>query len=47
MRSLQKFAFVHASVSNQFNHERSLSKRIDFKRSRAAAFIEWRGLCAR
>jgi putative transposase len=31
MRSLQKFAAVHASVSNHFNHERHLYSRQDFK----------------
>jgi len=46
MRSLQKFAAVHASVSNHFNRERSLSSRPLFKANRAAALAEWRGLCA-
>jgi len=46
MRSLQKFASVHASVCNHFNQERSLSKRSDFKLTRTAALTEWRGLCA-
>jgi len=46
MRSLQKFAAVHASVSNHFNQERSLSSRPHFKANRAAALSEWRGLCA-
>jgi putative transposase len=46
MRSLQKFASVHASVSNHFNQERSLSSRPLFKANRAAALAEWRGLCA-
>ena len=46
MRSLQKFAAVHASVSNHFNHERSLSSRNLFKLNRAAALVEWRVLCA-
>jgi putative transposase len=46
MRSLQKFASVHASVSNHFNQERSLSSRHLFKANRAAALAEWRGLCA-
>ena len=44
MRSLQKFASVHASVSNHFNQERSLSSRSIFKANRAAALAEWRGL---
>jgi transposase-like protein len=46
MRSLQKFAAVHASVLNHFNQERSLSSRHLFKAHRAAALAEWRGLCA-
>ncbi len=46
MRSLQKFAAVHASVSNHFNQERSLSKRNDFKLNRTAALAEWRNLFA-
>ncbi|MEZ5731767.1 MAG: IS6 family transposase [Paracoccaceae bacterium] len=45
MRSLQKFATVHASIYNLFNTERSLASRHLFKRSRAAALAEWRGLC--
>jgi putative transposase len=46
MRSLQNFASVHASVTNHFNGERSLSSRPLFKQDRAAALAEWRGLCA-
>ena len=46
MRSLQKFASVHASVSNHFNQERSLSSRHHFKANRAAALAEWRALCS-
>ena len=46
MRSLQKFAAVHAAVHNPFNTERSLTSRSNFKRKRAAALAEWRGLCA-
>jgi len=46
MRSLQKFAAVHASVYNHFNQERSLSTRPNFKLKRAAALAEWRGLGA-
>jgi len=46
MRSLQKFASVHASVLNHFNSERSLSSRATFKKNRAAALAEWRSLCA-
>jgi putative transposase len=46
MRSLQKFASVHASIYNLFNSERSLYTRPNFKLNRAAALAEWRGLCA-
>ncbi len=45
MRSLQKFAAIHASVSNHFNQERSLSSRSLFKLNRTAALAEWRQLC--
>ena len=44
MRTLQKFASVHASVFNHFNQDRSLSARSNFKTNRAAALAEWRGL---
>jgi putative transposase len=46
MRTLQKFAAVHASVHNHFNHERALSSRQNFKANHAAALAEWRGLLA-
>ena len=46
MRSLQKFAAVHASVYNVFNSERSLYSRANIKENRSAALDEWRGLCA-
>ena len=45
MRTLQKFASVHASVFNHFNKERSLSSRQNFKANRAAALAEWRQVC--
>lgn len=45
MGNLQKFAAVHSSVFNLFSQERSLSSRHIFKRNRAAALAEWRGLC--
>lgn len=44
MRSLQKFAAVHASVLNHFNQHRTLSSRSIFKMNRSAALTEWRGL---
>ena len=46
MRSLQKFAAVHASVYNHFNQERALYTRANFKLNRAAALAEWRQLGA-
>jgi hypothetical protein len=46
MRSLQKSASVHASVTNHFDQERSLSSRPLFKANRTAALAEWRGLSA-
>ena len=46
MRSLQKFAAVHASVLNHFNSERSLSSRDLFKLNRATALAEWRQICS-
>src|SRR6056297_469432 len=44
IRSLQMFASVHASVTNHFNPDRSLSSRKLFKQNRAAALAEWREL---
>jgi putative transposase len=46
MRTLQKFASVHASVHNHFNQERALYSCQNFKLNRAAALAEWRGLFA-
>jgi len=46
MKTLQLFAAVHASVSNHFNRDRSLSRRQHFKANRAAALAEWRQLGA-
>jgi putative transposase len=44
--TLQKFASVHASLQNLFNHERHLNRRGIFKHDRAAALTEWRQLAA-
>jgi putative transposase len=44
MRTLQKFASVHASVHNHFNQERHLYSRANFKLNRTAALAEWRQL---
>ena len=46
MRSLQKFASIHASVHNHFNKERSLYSRSNFKENRTTALSEWRQLLA-
>jgi putative transposase len=46
MRTLQKFASVHASVHNHLPTERHLLNRHHFKQSRAAALAEWRDLLA-
>ena len=46
MRTLQKFASVHASVHNHFPTERHLQNRDIYKLTRAAALAEWRGLLA-
>ena len=46
MRTLQKFASVHASVHNHFPTERHLQDRNTYKQIRAAALAEWRGLLA-
>lgn len=41
MKSLQKFASVHANVHNHFNFERHLVNRQTFKERRSAALAEW------
>ena len=46
MRSSQMFVSVHASVTNHFNLERSLTSRSNFKLNRTAALAEWRQLFA-
>ena len=46
MRSLQKFASVHASIQNHFNQERSLTSRTNYKAARTAAVAEWRRVCS-
>ena len=44
MKSLQKFASVHANVYNHFNPERHLTDRQTYKTARAAALVEWQNL---
>jgi len=46
IKTLQKFASVHASIHNHFNHDRQLNPRQTFKRNRSAALAEWRQLAA-
>ena len=46
MRSLQKFASVHANVHNHFNSQRHLVDRETYKTSRSAALAEWQNLMA-
>ena len=41
MKSLQKFASVHANIHNHFNSQRHLVDRQTFKESRSAALAEW------
>lgn len=46
MKSLQKFASVHANVHNHFNSERHLINRKTYKTRRSAALAEWQVLMA-
>ena len=46
MRTLQKFASVHANVLNHFNHERHLVDRQTYKQRRSAALAEWQALAS-
>ncbi len=41
IKTLQKFASVHASIHNHFNQDRHLKRRDIFKQNRAAALAEW------
>ena len=44
IKTLQKFASVHASLFNHFNTDRHLNRRNIFKQSRSAALAAWREL---
>jgi putative transposase len=44
MKSLQKFASVHANVHNHFSSERHLVDRQAYKDRRSAALAEWQFL---
>ena len=46
MKTLQKFASVHASLHNHFNQERRLISRNDYKTRRSAPLAEWRTIAA-
>ena len=46
VKTLQKFASVHASIHNHFNLERHLNRRETFKEIRTAALAKWRQLAA-
>jgi putative transposase len=46
MKTLQKFASVHASLYNHFNSERHLVDRQTYKQRRSAALAEWQNLAA-
>ncbi len=47
MKSLQKFASVHASLHNHFPKERHLVDRQIFKPTRSAALADWQSLATR
>ena len=46
MKSLQKFASVHANVHNHFNTDRHLVDRQTYKTNRSTALAEWQSLMA-
>ena len=46
MKTLQKFASVHANVANHFSAERHLVSRQEYKLRRSAALAEWQMLTA-
>ena len=46
IKTLQKFASVHCSIYNHFNHQRNLNRRQVFKQYRAASLAERRELAA-
>jgi putative transposase len=46
IKTLQKFASVHASIHTHFDLDRHLNRRDIFKQSRSAALLEWRELAA-
>ena len=46
MKSLQKFASVHANLHNHFSLECRIVDRKTFKERRAAALADWRQIAA-
>ncbi len=46
VKTLQKFAAVHASIHNHFNRDRHLNRRDIFKQNRSAALVAWHQLAA-
>ena len=46
VKTLQKFAAVHASIHNHFNLDRHLNRRSEFKQNRSAALAAWQELAA-
>ena len=46
MKSLQKFASLHANVHNHFNSQRHLIDGQTYKTARSAALAEWQTLMA-
>ena len=46
MKTLQKFASVHANVHNHFSLERHIVDRQTFKERRSAALAEWKSLAS-
>ena len=46
MKTLQKFASVHANVHNHFYQQRHLVDRQTYKERRTAALAEWKNLMA-
>ena len=46
VKTLQKFASIHAATHNHFNLERHLITRETYKQNRSAALAEWQQLAA-
>ena len=46
IKTVQKFAAIHASIHNHFNQDRHLNRRDIFKQNRSAVLAEWRQLAA-